>query len=103
MSVRALGGAAGQAIGSWSVAPDTVRVLGDLLSDLPNVQIRGDAGVSVSGVCYRSGDAGPGALFFCVPGSATDGHAFAADAVERGAVALVVERRLEVDAACAGH
>jgi UDP-N-acetylmuramoyl-L-alanyl-D-glutamate--2,6-diaminopimelate ligase len=99
MSVRALGGAAGQAIGSCTVAPDTVRVLGDLLSDLPNVEIRGDAGVSVSSVCYRSGDAGPGALFFCVPGTATDGHAFAADAVEHGAVALVVDRWLEARAA----
>jgi UDP-N-acetylmuramoyl-L-alanyl-D-glutamate--2,6-diaminopimelate ligase len=99
MSIRMLGEAAEQAIGSWTVAPDTVRVLGDLLSDLPNVQIRGDADASVSSVCYRSRDAGPGALFFCVPGSATDGHAFATDAVERGAVALVVDRWLEADAA----
>jgi UDP-N-acetylmuramoyl-L-alanyl-D-glutamate--2,6-diaminopimelate ligase len=98
MSVRTLGGAAKQAIGSWTVAPDTVRVLGDLLSDLPNVEIRGDADVSVESVCYRSTDAGAGALFFCVPGSATDGHAFAADAVERGAVAVVVDHRLDVDA-----
>jgi UDP-N-acetylmuramoyl-L-alanyl-D-glutamate--2,6-diaminopimelate ligase len=99
MSVRARGGAADQTIGSWTVAPNTVRVLGDILSDLPNVQIRGDADASVSGVCYRSDDARPGALFFCVPGSATDGHAFAADAVERGAVALVVDRWLEAEAA----
>ena len=38
----------------------------------------------------------PGALFFCVPGAQADGHDFAAEAVERGAVALVVERPLEV-------
>ncbi|HEX6701234.1 MAG TPA: UDP-N-acetylmuramoyl-L-alanyl-D-glutamate--2,6-diaminopimelate ligase [Gaiellaceae bacterium] len=36
----------------------------------------------------------PGALFFCVPGSRADGHDFAADAVARGAVAVVVERKL---------
>ena len=99
MSVRMIGEAAGQAIGSWAVAPDTVRVLGDLLSDLPNVQIRGDADASVSSVCYRSHDARPGALFFCVPGSETDGHRFATEAVERGAVALVVDRWLDTDAA----
>src|SRR5829696_3733743 len=36
----------------------------------------------------------PGTLFFCVPGVTRDGHDFAADAVARGAVALVVERPL---------
>jgi UDP-N-acetylmuramoyl-L-alanyl-D-glutamate--2,6-diaminopimelate ligase len=36
----------------------------------------------------------PGALFFCVPGFTRDGHDFAADAVARGAVALVVQRPL---------
>jgi UDP-N-acetylmuramoyl-L-alanyl-D-glutamate--2,6-diaminopimelate ligase len=37
----------------------------------------------------------PGAAFFAVPGLRADGHDFAADAVERGAVALVVERPVE--------
>jgi UDP-N-acetylmuramoyl-L-alanyl-D-glutamate--2,6-diaminopimelate ligase len=36
----------------------------------------------------------PGALFFCVPGFTRDGHDFAADAVARGATALVVQRPL---------
>src|SRR3954464_15096524 len=36
----------------------------------------------------------PGALFFFVPGFTRDGHDFAADAVARGAVALVVQRPL---------
>src|SRR5829696_1865503 len=36
----------------------------------------------------------PGTLFFCVPGFTRDGHDFAADAVARGAVALVVQRPL---------
>src|SRR5207237_553615 len=38
----------------------------------------------------------PGALFFCVPGAVADGHDFAPEAVARGAVALVVERPLEL-------
>src|SRR5207247_5599575 len=37
-------------------------------------------------------------LFFCVPGAKADGHDFAAEALERGAAALVVERRLELEA-----
>jgi UDP-N-acetylmuramoyl-L-alanyl-D-glutamate--2,6-diaminopimelate ligase len=37
-------------------------------------------------------------LFFCVSGFTRDGHEFAPDALARGAVALVVERRLALDA-----
>ena len=36
-----------------------------------------------------------GALFFCVRGSRFDAHDFAEDAIKNGAVALVVERKLE--------
>jgi UDP-N-acetylmuramoyl-L-alanyl-D-glutamate--2,6-diaminopimelate ligase len=36
-------------------------------------------------------------LFFCVRGEKRDGHEFAAQVVEAGAAALVVERELEVD------
>ena len=38
----------------------------------------------------------PGSLFFCVPGARADGHDFAAEAVANGAVALVVERPLDL-------
>nr|MBA2517520.1 UDP-N-acetylmuramoyl-L-alanyl-D-glutamate--2,6-diaminopimelate ligase [Solirubrobacterales bacterium] len=37
-------------------------------------------------------------LFFCVPGFTRDGHDFAPDAVRRGASALVVERKLALEA-----
>ncbi|MDX6650258.1 MAG: UDP-N-acetylmuramoyl-L-alanyl-D-glutamate--2,6-diaminopimelate ligase [Solirubrobacteraceae bacterium] len=57
---------------------------------------RGPAGVEVSSLVYDSRQARPGTLFFCVPGFQRDGHDFAADAVQRGAVALVVERPLEL-------
>ena len=52
--------------------------------------------VEISGLAYDNRLAGPGTLFFCVPGFTRDGHDFAADAVARGAVALVVERPLEL-------
>jgi UDP-N-acetylmuramoyl-L-alanyl-D-glutamate--2,6-diaminopimelate ligase len=52
--------------------------------------------VEVSGLAYDNRQVTPGTLFFCVPGFTRDGHDFASDAVERGAVALVVERELEV-------
>jgi UDP-N-acetylmuramoyl-L-alanyl-D-glutamate--2,6-diaminopimelate ligase len=37
----------------------------------------------------------PGALFFALPGSRADGHAFAAEAARRGAAAVVAERPVE--------
>jgi len=52
--------------------------------------------VEISGLAYTSQSVTPGALFFCVPGFRSDGHDFAPDAVERGAAALVTERRLDL-------
>jgi UDP-N-acetylmuramoyl-L-alanyl-D-glutamate--2,6-diaminopimelate ligase len=55
------------------------------------------APVEIGDLAYDARAVGPGALFFCVPGSRADGHDFAAEAVAGGAVALVVERPLELD------
>ncbi len=52
------------------------------------------AGVEVTSLAYDNRAVRPGTLFFCVPGFTRDGHDFAADAVAKGAVALVVEREL---------
>ena len=52
--------------------------------------------VEISGLAYSSQSVTPGALFFCVPGFRSDGHDFAPDAVQRGAAALVTERRLDL-------
>jgi UDP-N-acetylmuramoyl-L-alanyl-D-glutamate--2,6-diaminopimelate ligase len=50
--------------------------------------------VEISALAYSTAGVVPGALFFCVPGFRADGHDFAPEAVERGAVALVCERPL---------
>ena len=55
-----------------------------------------DGDVEISGLAYDNRLAGPGTLFFCVPGFTRDGHDFAPDAVGRGAAALVVQRPLEL-------
>src|SRR5437764_681703 len=54
------------------------------------------APIEVRDLAYAAGTVESGALFFCVPGARADGHDFAADAVTRGAVALVVERPLDL-------
>ena len=59
---------------------------GSLALDTPEEE------VGISGVSYDSRAVQPGDLFFCVPGSVTDGHEYAQAAEEAGAVALCVER-----------
>ena len=54
------------------------------------------APVEISDLAYDTRAVTPGTLFFCVRGTRADGHDLAADAVARGAVALVVERPLEL-------
>jgi UDP-N-acetylmuramoyl-L-alanyl-D-glutamate--2,6-diaminopimelate ligase len=58
----------------------------------------GGQAVEISDLAYDTRAVRPASLFFCVPGSRHDGHELAADAVARGAVALVVERRVEAAA-----
>jgi UDP-N-acetylmuramoyl-L-alanyl-D-glutamate--2,6-diaminopimelate ligase len=67
-----------------------------LVSALAPVEVRGGAPTDVTDLAYDAGSVVPGALFFCVPGQRADGHDFAAEAVERGAAALVVERPLDL-------
>src|SRR5215213_6788077 len=56
----------------------------------------GQPEVEIAGLAYSSQSVTPGALFFCVPGFKSDGHDFAPDAVQRGAVALVCQRPLDL-------
>ena len=73
--------------------------LGDLVtaaSFAGQVKVIGDTDVEIANLAYDSRKAGPGTLFFCVVGEKRDGHEFAAQVVEAGAAALVVERELEV-------
>ncbi len=51
--------------------------------------------LEVTDLAYDHRVVGPGTLFFCVRGMTRDGHEFAAEAVARGAVALVTERTLD--------
>src|SRR3954468_22325802 len=52
------------------------------------------ADVQISYLAHDTRDVRHGTLFFCVPGFTRDGHDLAGEAIERGAVALVVERPL---------
>jgi UDP-N-acetylmuramoyl-tripeptide--D-alanyl-D-alanine ligase len=69
------------------------EVTGATLADVPN-----PAAVVTGPVVIDSREAGPGALFAALPGTRTDGHAFAADAVTAGAVAVLATRPVGVPA-----
>jgi UDP-N-acetylmuramoyl-L-alanyl-D-glutamate--2,6-diaminopimelate ligase len=83
--------------GALALGPSSPRPLAELVQRLLVHELRGDAATGVSDVTSRSDEASPGSLFFCVPGAVVDGHDLAADAVDRGAAVLVVERWLGAD------
>jgi UDP-N-acetylmuramoyl-L-alanyl-D-glutamate--2,6-diaminopimelate ligase len=69
-----------------------------LIAALAPSDVLNRAAVLIRDLAYDARAVTPGTLFFCVPGTRADGHDFAAEAVERGAVVLVVERSLELPA-----
>ncbi len=77
-------------------APNTTLAL-DASGECDRRRAGGREGLEISGLAYDARQVAPGALFFCVPGFTRDGHDFAVDAVARGAVALVVERPLNLE------
>ncbi len=66
-------------------------LLHDLLDAAEVLEVVHDAPIAVTDVIHDHRAASPGALFCCVVGARSDGHDFAAAAVDRGAVALLVE------------
>jgi UDP-N-acetylmuramoyl-L-alanyl-D-glutamate--2,6-diaminopimelate ligase len=72
--------------------------LDQLAAAAAGARIVGDGAAEIADLAYDSRKAGPGTLFFCVPGEKADGHDFAVQVVEAGAAGLVVERDLEVAA-----
>ena len=70
------------------------KTLADLFTRVPVREVRGDMRRAVRGIAYDSRDAGPGFLFAAMDGLHTDGHRYAADAVRRGATAVMHARPL---------
>ncbi len=58
-------------------------------------EMHGEPHGEITGLSYHSGSVNPGDLFACLVGLNVDGHDYAAEAVERGAAALLVEHPLD--------
>jgi UDP-N-acetylmuramoyl-L-alanyl-D-glutamate--2,6-diaminopimelate ligase len=67
-----------------------------LIAALAPREVVRHAPLEIRELAYDARAVEPGTLFFCVPGSRADGHDFAPQAVEAGAVALVVEQPLDL-------
>ena len=59
-----------------------------------DAQLHGDASLVLTGITQDSRVVQIGDLYCCVAGATFDGHDFAADAVARGAIALLVDHQL---------
>jgi len=70
--------------------------LADLARGVPGATLEGNGEVEINGIAYDSRRVKAGDLFVAVEGLRADGHAFAGDALARGAVAIAVERAADV-------
>jgi len=62
------------------------------------VTITGDDSMEITGLTADSRQVQPGSLFICLTGYTVDGHMYAAQAVQKGAVAVLSEKDLDVPA-----
>jgi len=72
--------------------------LRELTDHLLVSRIVGDEDLLIQGIEADSRKVEKGQLFFCLPGHTADGHDYAPQALDRGAVALVVSRKLDLNA-----
>ena len=66
--------------------------LHELARGVPGVTVEADGEAEITGIAYDSRRVKPGDLFVAVEGLNSDGHAFAADALARGAAAVAIDR-----------
>lgn len=67
------------------------KPFGSLIASIGGARVAGNASAGITGLAYDSRKVEPGWAFVAVRGEHVDGHTFVPAAVEKGAVALVVE------------
>ena len=67
-----------------------------ILEGIPVLDVTGDLENEISAVVLNSQQVTPGTLFIALQGSRHDGHQFVAEAIARGAAAVMVERTVDV-------
>ncbi len=69
----------------------------NLFKNIKYIKTKGQTNVNVKHLCQNFNKIQEGSLFFCYKGNSCDGHDLAIKVKEKGAVALVVEKFLDVD------
>lgn len=69
-----------------------------MIERLPEGELVVEGNPEITGISERASEVEAGNLFVAVRGLSVDGHDYAAKAIERGASALIVERRLDLPA-----
>ncbi len=78
---------------------EKITELERLLETLHYIDVEGQTKISIRGLECRSEKVKPGYIFFCLEGGRADGHDFIPQAIEAGAVAVVLEKEREVQGA----
>ena len=63
-----------------------------LLENVDVKEIIGSEHLNISGIAFSSLEVKPGNIFVCISGFKTDGHDYAEDAIQRGAIAVLAEK-----------
>lgn len=74
--------------------------LRELLESVDDRRVIGDPDLDIEGIAYDSRRVGRGFVFVCIAGARYDGHDFVGEALQMGAPAVVVQRRLDLPAPC---
>ncbi|MDD2503946.1 MAG: UDP-N-acetylmuramoyl-L-alanyl-D-glutamate--2,6-diaminopimelate ligase [Clostridia bacterium] len=70
--------------------------LRELLKGMEVLHTEGSLDIPISMIHYNSRRVTPGSLFFCIEGYNADGHDYAAMAVDKGAVAVLLRRDIDL-------
>lgn len=71
--------------------------LGKIIEQLETIDFKGDLDIDIKEIVYDSRKAVKNSLFVAIEGYNVDGHNFIDDALNRGAIAVVVEKEVKID------
>ncbi|MGI5998118.1 MAG: UDP-N-acetylmuramoyl-L-alanyl-D-glutamate--2,6-diaminopimelate ligase [Lutispora sp.] len=71
--------------------------LSELMENINILRYHGDLDREIEGITYDSRQVSKNYLFICIKGSHSDGHSYIDQAIEKGAVAILVDKDIEKD------